>query len=678
MLLAVRRGMSNVAHRYQSAVLTALAASLTLACGAAPESTEPEPAAGDELTNSPQTTDGPSVVRIETSEGSCTASFLSPRWLITAAHCVDGNANGTLIRVRTAPNIPAHYDGLANYYKHPDYGGLSWWGTSDTDDDVALIELIDPSVLPPPGTASLYEDALYTGYTVKLIAFGVGSDPGQSSDCEEDGPDGIRRTNSYQLTTVELEKLELDYGDSEVCFGDSGGPWLYQWGGKDMITSVSANRRPYHDADSARLHPKLDWIETQTKNAGRPLSCPAYTLNGKKFRECFEADLRVHSLSSGSQHACASLSNGRVRCWGRGYEGQAGPASAGINPFPVEVALTPGEKAGSVAVGANHSCAIMYDQTVRCWGSNAYGQLGNAVVGGTYFTPQVVRTANAPLTGVTSLSAGAYHTCASRFDLTAFCWGDNSWGELGNSSTTSSAVARQVGRYQKPILDPGGFSKQASPIIILQQWVPEQNVVKVTAGRSHTCAKYWDGTAKCWGDNSYGKLGDGTQTGRTVPTAVYGLTNVQDISSGAYHTCAVRSVEPRVACWGYNGFGELANGSTSNSNYPWHTNLNMTGDASVAVGAFHSCFSSDLSGRQRCAGYNGLGALGITGSSTVLVDTPLPTEVTRVTAGDYFTCTLMDGGEVACTGANDYGQMGIGNTQHQFAPQVVRDLNTLL
>jgi alpha-tubulin suppressor-like RCC1 family protein len=122
------------------------------------------------------------------------------------------------------------------------------------------------------------------------------------------------------------------------------------------------------------------------------------------------------------------------------------------------------------------------------------------------------------------------------------CWGLNTSGQLGNGTTTGNTGA--------PVAVSG-----------------ITNATAITARHSHTCALLATGGVDCWGDNGFGKLGNGTTTTSSTPVAVSGITNATAVAAGYYHTCALLATGG-AACWGYNYFGQLGNGTTTDSSTP--------------------------------------------------------------------------------------------------------------
>jgi Regulator of chromosome condensation (RCC1) repeat len=192
-----------------------------------------------------------------------------------------------------------------------------------------------------------------------------------------------------------------------------------------------------------------------------------------------------------------------------------------------------------VSAGGLHTCTVKTDHTLWCWGSNFYGQLGDATTTNRTVPVQVGGHAS----DWASVAAGASHTCAVKTDHTLWCWGLNGDGEFGDGTTTNSLVPVQVGGHAS-------------------DWAA------VAAGALHTCAVKTDGTLWCWGDNTFGQLGDGSMTNSLVPVQVSGqATDWAVVTAGEFHTCAART-DHTLWCWGWNPDGQLGNGSTTGSPVP--------------------------------------------------------------------------------------------------------------
>jgi alpha-tubulin suppressor-like RCC1 family protein len=201
--------------------------------------------------------------------------------------------------------------------------------------------------------------------------------------------------------------------------------------------------------------------------------------------------------------------------------------------------------------------------------------------------------------------------------------------------------------------------------------------LRVTAGVAHTCARSTAGAVFCWGDNEFGQLGDGTTTDRTRPVAVSGLGSGVSfwVSAGAHHTCAIQG--GNLVCWGRNTSGQLGNGGTANSPLPVAVSGMQTADVQmVSAGAHHTCALKG--GNPFCWGGNTYGQLGTGNTSPSLVPAAVTglTGLREIVAGGEFTCGIVEAiSTVRCWGRNDSGQVGDATFTPVIAsPQVVAGL----
>jgi alpha-tubulin suppressor-like RCC1 family protein len=229
-----------------------------------------------------------------------------------------------------------------------------------------------------------------------------------------------------------------------------------------------------------------------------------------------------------------------------------------------------------------------------------------------------------------AVSAGDLHTCARTSAGGVKCWGNNDSGELGDGTTTDRHTP----------VDVSGLGS---------------GVAAVTAGKSqdYTCALTSAGGVKCWGNNDFGQLGDGTTRERRTPVDVSGLTSGVVAVAAAGHTCALTSAGG-VKCWGLNGEGELGDGTTTERHTPVDVSGLTSGVAAISAGAGHHTCALTRAGGVKCWGNNDFGQLGnaCRNPCTTPVDVSgLTSGVVAVSAGGFYTCALTSAGGAKCWGA---------------------------
>jgi len=336
----------------------------------------------------------------------------------------------------------------------------------------------------------------------------------------------------------------------------------------------------------------------------------------------------VAIASGDGWHTCALLSNGTVSCWGDNSNGQLGDGTTTSRSAPVTVAGLSGSVT-AIGAGELQSCAVISGGAVQCWGGNGSGQLGDGTTSDSSIPVNVVN-----VTGATAVSGGVLHSCALVSGGTVECWGQNTSGQLGDGTLVSSPVAQGAN--------------------------PGPNPIAVTAGWAHSCALLPNGTVQCWGDNSYGELGLGTVGGtHNTPATVNGV-NATAISGSYAAECALLT-DQTVKCWGY-GYGPspvAISGVTG-----------AVGISSSGSSWSHSC-AVLATGKVTCWGDNAWGQLGngsmdTSPGSGANSTTPVPvsnlTTAVAVVAHAHGTCALLSNGTVQCWGANLSGELGIGTS----------------
>jgi len=380
------------------------------------------------------------------------------------------------------------------------------------------------------------------------------------------------------------------------------------------------------------------------------------------------------AVDVGDDHTCARLSTARVRCWGDNDNGQLGNNSVLDSDVPVTVLNLAGggplTGVSTVVAGDDHSCARLANGQARCWGDNDNGQLGNNSTADSDLPVTVLNPAGtAPLTGISQLAAGEDQTCARLTSGQARCWGQNNNGQLGDNTTTGRDTPRVV-------VGVGGSGALTG-------------VARVGTGETHSCALLTSGQVRCWGDNSFGQVGDRTTTNRPGPVVVKrsdgpgALTGVTQLTTGENHTCA-RLGSGQARCWGQNAQGELGDGTTSVTLAPAPVangggDGNLAGVSQLEGGAGTTC-ARLTTGQVRCWGDNDNGQIG----DGTIVSRRLPvttrnpgdtgplTSIAAVASGDAHTCALTSNGQVRCWGDNDNGQLGDDSIVDSPLPVVVQ------
>jgi alpha-tubulin suppressor-like RCC1 family protein len=298
---------------------------------------------------------------------------------------------------------------------------------------------------------------------------------------------------------------------------------------------------------------------------------------------------RATAVAAGGAHSCAIVGDGRVFCWGRGTEGQVDGVPTGEVPVRKPLEVVGVGKATDISAGEAHTCAVT-ERGVVCWGSARHGQIG-VEVGGPLLLPGLVPGTE----GAVEVSAGARHTCARLESRRVSCWGEqfDNDGEM-----RANAEARAVAGLD--------------------------DAIEIAAGAGFTCALQSNGKVVCWGLNDAGQLGDGTKRASATPVEVQGLELSLAIATGGAerdgeltgHACAVTK-SFFVQCWGRNREGQLGVGSGPDATR-----------AAVVRG---------LPGEED--------------------DEPFLPDVTAIVAGGFHTCSIDHDGPVICWGDDSLGQL---------------------
>jgi len=530
----------------------------------------------------------------------------------------------------------------------------------------------------PVRVGSLTKGARYRCTVRAVNADGAGAASIGSSFVIVPGPP----SKPYGVTVSELSGPRMQLAFAEPV-SDGGAPILeYQTRCVSGSTVVSTRR-------------ELPPVVTATVTDGLTFQCQVRARNANGVGawslpsapvEIMGDPSRYDAVVAGAGHTCAVRTR-QVRCWGGNGDGQLGlgdTAFRGDQAGEMGAALPgvdlgAGRTARAVTAGVQHTCALLDDATVKCWGGNGDGQLG---LGDTTARGDQAGEMGAALPAVDlgagrtakAIAAGGYFTCALLDDATVKCWGANGFGQLGLGDTDSRG-------------DAAGEMGSALPAVDLG---PGRTAKAIAPGDFHVCALLDDATVKCWGMNVFGQLGLGDTTARGGAAGQMGSAlplvdlgpgrTATALSGGHFHTCALLD-DSTVKCWGLNIGAQLGLGDTADrgdqagemgSALPV-VDLGVGRTAKVlAAGGNYTCAVLDDS-TVKCWGGNGDGQLGLgdtnarggqageMGAALPVVDLGTGRTAKALTTGGYQSCVLLDDGTVKCWGQNTNGQLGLGD-----------------
>lgn len=338
--------------------------------------------------------------------------------------------------------------------------------------------------------------------------------------------------------------------------------------------------------------------------------------------------VQIVSLVSGGSHSCAILDDGSLSCWGANDRLQSGSAEATSRLTEAATVAINGS-VSSISASASHTCALHSDSTVSCWGANSYGQTGEEHVGGDHANPVAISLQGPAV----SVSAGKNHSCAVLENGSIQCWGANDQGQLGNGVAGNSASPVNVSGIQ--------------------------NAVSIASGDHHSCAVLTTGEVACWGANEFGQVGAAESLGsvQSLP-ALVPVNGIERVVAASAHTCALRN-DGKLLCWGSNRSGQLGTGSLEDSVTPAILS-GLKWVADFAAGGDNTC-AIDTSGSLKCWGANDQGQLGI-GEAGAPRTTPTyfwsSYDSLAIAVGNGTICTYEEDGSIECAGASQAGQLG--------------------
>jgi alpha-tubulin suppressor-like RCC1 family protein len=401
-------------------------------------------------------------------------------------------------------------------------------------------------------------------------------------------------------------------------------------------------------------------------------------------------EITATSISGGttSSHVCAiDNSSGKVKCWGRNSSGQLGlghvnnlgDASGEMGSNLAYIDLGTGRTATAISAGNGHTCALLDNSVLKCWGYNNKGQLGlghsnNIGDGSGEMGDNLASIDLGSGRTATAITTGESHTCALLDNASIKCWGQNTYGQLGLGHTNNL----------------GDDSSEMGDNLAAVELGSGRTASAITAGGYHTCALLDNASVKCWGYNDAGHLGlghsnnigDGSgEMGDNLAAVDLGTGRTATaIMAGESHTCALLD-NASVKCWGSNYAGGLGQGSSSHlgdGSGEMGDNLAAvdlgTGRTATAItaGTSHTCVLLD-NGAVKCWGINNRGQLGQGSTSSLgdgsgemgdnlaAIDLGTGRTATAIISGGNHVCALLDNSALKCWGYNFNGQLGQGS-----------------
>lgn len=422
--------------------------------------------------------------------------------------------------------------------------------------------------------------------------------------------------------------------------------------------------------------------------------------------------------------SCALSTDGEAYCWGLGTLGQLGNGINANSNIPVKVdrsALTGQSKFKDIAVGNTHACALSIDAQVYCWGQAGQGRLGNGTTTPDRNKPVLVVTSGiSNFKGFTQLALGNGHSCALEQSGRVFCWGLGTSSQLGNGANVNSTLPVMVdtsllanfsgfksirslqhstcglsvegnlfcwGVNTYSQLGDGGTVNQNRPVIVnVSVLAGSLSYADLSLGGGHSCGLSTNGNIDCWGQNNSGQLGLGNNSNIEWPSRVntssmVGSRYFSKIFTGAANTCGITG-DGLTYCWGEGANGQNGSGLTTSSTVPVQVDtssiINFPGFSTIAIGSQHICGLSNQ-GKAYCWGLadERLG-IGLTGSGAISIPQEVDTSgiasfpgFNSIMAGLDYACATTITGQIYCWGNGASGKLGNGNSASSSTPQIV-------
>jgi len=515
------------------------------------------------------------------------------------------------------------------------------------------------------------------------------------------------------IATGDRHSCALNTNSDAFCWGYNGGSANMVLG-NSSTTSTNSSSAVQVDLTTTGSQYSSDWSDRSIAgiSAGLDATCVLLSTNleslcwGQGYDDKIlgnstssihgtrvdagSASDKHYSISVGSEHACIVVASS-IECWGTEVSGELGDdgSASSSTATPVSVSLPAGHIPLEVEVSESGttSCALFKDaddtRKVMCWGEGGDGRIGHGLTtdlsapsdssaveaSGTDIIPQDSSSSvSRALSRPAEIGAGTSFYCVRSNQGLVKCWGDNSNGQLGIGSTSS------------PNNRIGDQANEMGENLAYVNFGANKSAVQISVGNFHACAVLNDASVKCWGRNSEYQLGLGNTTqigdstaelGDLMPAVNLG-GNAVKVAAGQYHTCALLD-SGEVKCWGYGDQGVQGDGSTGTNTAPTTVLLGDYKAVDVSASVGHSCAILE-NGAAKCWGDNSRYQLGL-GNNTDMGDSTAHSDnkmsflnladgrtPVKISAGQAYSCALLDSGNIACWGYGSYGRLGYGST----------------
>ena len=375
------------------------------------------------------------------------------------------------------------------------------------------------------------------------------------------------------------------------------------------------------------------------ENGEGELSSGIFTL--EQFPNYLDYDFSLFEV--GSFYSCGLLENGSAMCWGTNSNGQLGDNTTENKESPTLVHTS--NIFDYVSAAGFSTCGLLENGSAMCWGRNDNGQLGNGSITGPIPLPQFV-SGNYVFANI---SVGGLFVCGLLENGSAMCWGDNTYGQLGNGSV-------------------GGDS-------LVPQFVSgNHSFISLEVSQGTSCGLLENGSAMCWGRNDYGQVGDNSTINRDVPAFVYGNKTFISIYPGSFSTCGLLE-NGSAMCWGRNNVGQLGNDDLGiDSEIPVYVKSDYLFDF-LNLGFIHVCGLLE-NGSAMCWGDNSKNQISYFSNSSYAFPVFIYSKYSflSISNGYYHTCAKLNDDRSFCWGANTFGQLGVSSSSNKIPLSVIRDI----